>query len=166
MPQGRGWLCQVRKGTETCGGVEGKAGSLAVKVKAESLNKILWVPVSHTEPEPCPEDESGFRWLLSFRDIHGSNKTGWDLGREAYWRRIMRALQSQQCRGVVVGQMRARTQRDSVGFRSLHRSGVPARFLTGADRKWLGELSGSFGEKTVNILGPVEMGSSSHMKDA
>lgn len=68
--------------------------------------------------------------------------------------------------GVVVGQMRARTQRDLVGFREPHRSGVPARFLTGADRKWLGELSGSFGEKTVNILGPVEMGSSSHMKDA
>ena len=47
-----------------------------------------------------------------------------------------------------------------------HRSGVPARFVTGADRKWLGELSGSFGEKTVNILGPVEMGSSSRTKDA
>ena len=92
-------MCQVRKGTETCGGIEGKAGSLAVKVKAESLNKILWVPVSHTEPEPCCQDESGFRWLLSFREVHGSNKTGWDLGREAYWRRIMRALQSQQCRG-------------------------------------------------------------------
>ena len=156
----------MRKGTETCGGIEGKAGSLAVKVKAESLNKILWVPVSHTEPEPCCQDESGFRWLLSFREVHSSNKTGWDLGREAYWRRIMRALQSQQCRGVVVGQMRARTQRDSVGFRSPHRSGVPARFVTGADRKWLGELSGSFGEKTVNILGPVEMGSSSCRKDA
>lgn len=53
--------------------------------------------------------------------------------------------------------MRARTQRDLVGFRSPHRSGVPARFLTGADRKWLGELVAALA-KTVNILGPVEMG--------
>ena len=51
----------MRKGTERCVGVEGKAGSLGVKVKAESLNKILWVPVSQTEPEPCPQDKSGFR---------------------------------------------------------------------------------------------------------
>jgi len=51
----------VRKGTKRCGGVEGKAGSLSVKVKVESLNEILWVPVSHTESEPCPQDKSGFR---------------------------------------------------------------------------------------------------------
>lgn len=67
----------------------------------------------------------------------------------------------------VVGQMRARTQRDLLGFRSPHRSGVPARFLTGADRKWLGELSGSFMRRQLTFLDLLRWGASpSHMKDA
>ena len=36
-------------------------------------------------------------------------------------------------------------------------SGICARFLTGANGEWFGELSGRFWEKT-NIFGPVEMG--------
>lgn len=78
----------------------------------------------------------------------------------------MRALQSQQCRGVVVGQDESKNSARLAGIPEPPQVWGPSWFLTGADRKWLGELSGSFGEKTVNILGTVEMGSSSHMKDA
>lgn len=73
----RGWLCQVRKGTETCGGVGGEGRIACCESEGRKPERDLWVPVSHAEPELfCPQDESGFRWLLSFRDIHGSNKTG------------------------------------------------------------------------------------------